>query len=273
MLCSEIMQILERQSPAEYAMDWDHVGLLTGRRDREVKKLLLCLDVTLQVIRQAVREQVDLIVSHHPVIFTKMDRVNDETVLGRKLLMLLEHGICCFAMHTNFDTRGGMGRLAGARLGLKNVEVLEETKDGEGIGVLGILDTPLTAEALSEKVKKDFDLKNVLLFDPASFLRNDTGNAASGHTPGSGMDKIAICPGSGKSVIKSALAAGAECLITGDLGHHDGIDAMEAGLTLIDASHFGLEKLFVEFMYEYLRDFLPGVELIRARQECPYRVV
>ena len=134
MRCDEIIRLLEKKAPIEYAMDWDHVGLLVGRRDKEVHNLMLVVDVTEEIVDAAVAQNVDMIVSHHPMIFGKVDRVNDETVLGRKILKLIEHGIACYAMHTNFDTIGGMAKEAAAMLGLQNMEVLEETKDGEGIG-------------------------------------------------------------------------------------------------------------------------------------------
>ena len=92
MRCDEIIRLLEKKAPIEYAMDWDHVGLLVGRRDKEVHKLMLVVDVTEEIVDAAVAQNVDMIVSHHPMIFGKVDRVNDETVLGRKILQLIQHG-------------------------------------------------------------------------------------------------------------------------------------------------------------------------------------
>lgn len=248
MKCSEIIKILERQSPAEYAMDWDNVGLLVGRRDKEIKKLMLAVDATVNVIDAAVKADIDMIVTHHPMIFGKIGRVNDETVIGRKLLTLAENSICCYAMHTNFDTKGGMAKLAAQRLGLKNSSVLEETLNGEGIGQIGILDNSMTAAMLCEKIKTCFSLDSVMLFGDENQM----------------LEKIAISPGSGKSVISEAVSKGADCLVTGDIGHHEGLDALEQGLSIIDASHYGLEKIFMEYMYGYLKDYLTDVELYIA---------
>lgn len=257
MVSGDIIKILEKQSPPEYAMDWDNVGLLVGRRDREVKKLLLAVDVTMDVCAFAVQEQVDMIVSHHPMIFGKINRVDDSTVLGQKLLMLIEAGIACYAMHTNFDTKGGMAKYAAKKLGLKQPYVLEETYMGEGIGQVGILDKTFSLGELCDKVKEAFSLEQVLLF-------GETDRA---------VDKIAISPGSGKSMIDHAIAAGAQCLITGDIGHHEGIDALESGLAIIDASHYGLEKIFLEYMYGYLKDYMPDIEIILADTGMVYTVV
>ena len=257
MLCSEIIHILEKQSPPEYALSWDNVGLLVGRKDREVHKLLLAVDASVEVVDYAIQQQFDMIVTHHPMIFGKIDRVNDETPLGRKILALAEHGICCYAMHTNFDTRGGMAKLAAEQLSLQNTEVLEETMDGEGIGQIGFLPTSMTAEELTALVKEKFDLKNVILY----------GNEENK------IEKVAICPGSGKSVISISADKGAKCLITGDIGHHEGMDACELGICVIDASHYGLEKIFLNFMYEYLQGYCMDVEIQIADTGEPFAVL
>ena len=257
MRCDEIIQLLEKKAPIEYAMDWDHVGLLVGRRDKEVHKLMLVVDVTEEIVDAAVAQNVDMIVSHHPMIFGKVDRVNDETVLGRKILKLIEHGIACYAMHTNFDTIGGMAKEAAAMLGLQNMEVLEETKDGEGIGEVGYLPAATTVTALVVLIKEKFDLKNVILYGNP----NDT------------VEKIAICPGSGKSVINEAVQKKADCLITGDIGHHEGLDANEMGLTILDASHYGLEHIFMHIMYEYLKGYCMDVESGIADVGVPFSIL
>lgn len=257
MLCSEIIHILEKQSPPEYALSWDNVGLLVGRRDREVHKLLLALDASAEVVELAVAQHFDMVVTHHPLIFGKIGRINDETALGRKLLALIEHGICCYAMHTNFDTRGGMAREAAKRLSLQNTEVLEETLDGEGIGQIGFLPSAMTAEALARHVKDKFDLDDILLY----------GNRDEK------IEKVAICPGSGKSVIAAAADKGAGCLITGDIGHHEGLDACEMGVSILDASHYGLEKIFMDYMYKYLKDYCMDIEIQIADTGAPFAVL
>lgn len=257
MRCEEIIKLLERQSPREYACDWDNVGLLVGRRDKEIKKIMIVVDVTETVCQAAVLAKVDMIISHHPVIFGKINRINDESVLGRKLLTLLEAGIVCYAMHTNFDTKGGMAKLAAKQMGLKNTYVLDEQKDGEGVGQIGILDKPLSVRLLAEKVKEVFSIDNVVVYGDLEKV----------------VEKIAISPGSGKSELCPAVEKGAQCLITGDIGHHDGIDAIEQGLCVIDASHYGIEKIFMQFMYNYLKDYCLDVEIGIADVGVPFSII
>lgn len=257
MRCEEIIKILERQSPSEFACEWDNVGLLVGRRDKDVKKIMIVVDVTEQICQAAVRENVDMIISHHPLIFGKINRINDESVLGRKLLMLMEAGIVVYAMHTNFDIKGGMAKEAAKLMGLKNTEVLDEQLYGEGIGQIGIMDRPLALDALADKVKATFELDSVVVYGDLNTV----------------IEKVAISPGSGKSEIKIAAKKGAQCLITGDIGHHEGIDAIELGVAIIDASHYGIEKIFMQYMYNYLKDFCTGVEIGIADVGVPFTVV
>ncbi len=257
MLCSDIIRILEAQSPAEYAMEWDNVGLLVGRKNKDIKKILLAVDATADVCQLAIEKNVDMIITHHPMIFSKIKRVNDDTVLGNKILSLIEAGIVCYAMHTNFDTKGGMAKEAAQMLTLKNTEVLEETYNGEGLGQIGILKDAVTLKECAKKVKAAFDIETVMVYGDNNKM----------------IEKIAVCPGSGKSVIDIAIQKNADCLVTGDIGHHDGLDAMEAGLSIIDASHYGVEKLFMKFMYNYLVDFCDGVEIEIADVGTPFYIV
>ncbi|MBR4514179.1 MAG: Nif3-like dinuclear metal center hexameric protein [Lachnospiraceae bacterium] len=256
MLVRDVTEILERNSPPEYAEDWDNVGLLCGRSDREVHRIMVTLDATTEACRKAVEMGVDMIITHHPMVFGKINRVNDQSVLGRKLLMLIEAGVSCYAMHTNFDTKGGMAKLAGSMLGLKAMQVLEETKDGEGLGVIGLLERTTPLCRLADLVKRQFGLPEVLVFGDCN----------------KEVEKVAVCPGSGKSVIDISIAKGAECLITGDIGHHDGIDAMDAGLYIIDASHYGLEEIFVDHIMNEVLGPLDGVEIFGWSVGRPYNV-
>ena len=106
MECSEITALLEQEYGKEYACDWDNVGLLAGRRDKEVKKILLALDATDEVVECAVEGSYDMLITHHPMIFGSIKRVTDEDMVGRRLLSLIRNDISYYAMHTNYDTRG-----------------------------------------------------------------------------------------------------------------------------------------------------------------------
>lgn len=255
--CQDIIKLLENQSPAEYALEWDNVGLLVGRRDKEVKKILIAVDATKDICQTAIDNKFDMIITHHPMFLSKLKKVNDDTVLGDKIISLIEAQICCYAMHTNFDTKGGMAKEAAAMLGLMDSQVLEETFNSEGIGQIGLLDINMTLEELACKVKDVFGLKNVMIY----------GNKDAT------VSKVAICPGSGKSVVDIAIDKKADCLITGDIGHHTGLDAVEMGLFIIDASHYGVEKIFMNYICEYLKEACPSLEIDVLDVGVPFEVI
>ena len=101
MKCREICALIEQEYSREYACDWDNVGLLAGRQDKEVKKILLALDATDEVIEKATDLQADLLITHHPMIFSPIKRVTDGDMTGRRLITLIQKDISYYAMHTN----------------------------------------------------------------------------------------------------------------------------------------------------------------------------
>lgn len=248
MLCREVTDIIEQRFPKEYALDWDNVGLLAGRDDKEVRCIYIALDASDEVIHAAAQQGADMLVTHHPLIFSGMKRITNQDFIGRRILELIRRDISYYAMHTNYDVLG-MAALSGSMIGLKQPEALEMTCEAqEGIGRIGQLEKAVSLRQCCEDVKRAFHLESVRVF----------GN------PDRTVERIAICPGSGKSVIGEALKKQADVLITGDIGHHEGIDAAAQGMAVIDAGHYGLEHIFVEDMKDYLGKKLEGVQIITA---------
>ncbi len=230
MKCSEIFEYLTNLYPLELAMDWDNSGFLIGRSDKEVKNVLVVLDITNEVLEYARAKDIDLIVSHHPIIFSALKRVTDETLLGNYILKILKNDICVISMHTNFDiAKGGMADICSERLGLSNTCVFERINvcDEEelGIGKIGDLKKDMSLDELIKLVKTKFDLSHVSVFGRENINSN--------------IRRVAISPGSGKGMYKYAVKR-ADVLITGDITHHDGLDAANDGVCIIDATHYGL---------------------------------
>lgn len=261
MRCSEIIGRLERLAPRDYACEWDNPGLLAGRMEKEVKKVLLALDATDEVVQQAVDGQVDLLLTHHPLIFKPLKQVNDQDFISRRIVKLIQADVSYYAMHTNFDVAPGcMADLAAKCLGMYAEAPLEVTGEAHGaaigIGKIGTLPKPLTLAELAALVKERFGLPFVTVY-------------GLGQLDGP-VSRIALSPGSGSSMISHGLAAGAQVLITGDIGHHEGIDAVANKMAVIDAGHYGLEHIFMEFMEKYLKEqFGTRLSMIQAEEAFP----
>lgn len=165
MLCQEIIETLEARYPGSCAMDWDNVGLLVGRRKKEVHRIYVAVDATDEVIEEAIEAQADMLVTHHPMIFSGMKQITGDDFIGRRVLRLIQNDIAYYAMHTNYDVMG-MAELAGKVLELSEPEVLEVTgsmhsESGEvpvGIGRVADLAQPMDLKSCAEMVKKAFGL-------------------------------------------------------------------------------------------------------------------
>lgn len=260
MRCSEFIARLEELASPRYAEEWDNVGLLAGRRDKEIKKIMVAVDATSDVIEQACRARADLLLTHHPLLFRAQKRICSDDFIGKRLMRLIQNDICYYAMHTNFDVMG-MADAAADELGLKNPCVLKVTCEdeisSEGIGRYGKLPGVMTLAECAEYVKTAFALPQVAVYGDLDRM----------------VEVMAVLPGSGGDEIPDALRAGADVYLTGDVSHHDGIDAVEQGLSVIDAGHFGLEKLFVTYMRDYFLRELPEIVLMEAEQEAPFQMM
>lgn len=260
MRCENVISKLEELSPLSYAESWDNPGLLAGRKEKEIKKIYIALDATTKTIEEAIRLDADMLLTHHPLIFKGIKKVNSDDFVGRRIMTLLQKDICYYAMHTNFDVMG-MADAAADILHLKKREVLEITFEDEiakeGFGRFGKLPQIMSLDECAQYVKKVFGIEWVKVFGDADME----------------IETAAILPGSGKSMIGTALKKGADVLITGDIDHHDGIDALERGMAVIDAGHFGLEQIFVSYMEEYIKRELTDVEVVMQKPVSPFRII
>ena len=281
----KIFETLEERAPEALAEPWDNPGLMLGRRKQEISSLYLCLDVTREVIRDAVQKGASAIVSHHPLIFKPLSHVSSEDVPGEKLLTLAEHHIPVYSMHTNYDScKNGMGDQVCRRLGLKKLGVLlpregqpsmaegagesgGETQgtegkergtkgNGLGIGFLTELPEEMETAAFAALVKKKFALPFLEIYPGKERVK-----------------RIACCPGSGRSEMEAVLRAGADTYLTGDIGHHEGIDYRERGISVLNAGHYGLEHIFMEDLESYLRGHFPELRIFREKIDFPSRIL
>lgn len=263
MLCKEIIEMIEQAYPRSCALEWDNVGLLVGSREKKVERIYVALDATDEVIEAAAECGADLLVTHHPMIFSSMRRVTEDDFTGRRVIRLIREDIAYYAMHTNYDVMR-MAELSGRLMDLRDSKVLEVTclegpLDGrpQGIGRVGDLEQSVSLREYAGQVKEKFSLDTVKIFGDLQSV----------------IKRAAISPGSGKSMVKAALEMEADVLVTGDIDHHTGIDAVAQGLAVIDAGHYGLEHIFIRDIAEFLGNKLPDGEIIQAPASHPFQIV
>lgn len=257
MKLSELLHRIEERIPRDYALDWDNVGLLVGDENQEISKVYVALDATDEVVERAINCGADVIMTHHPLIFSGMKQVIRQDFIGARVMDMIKNDVAYYAMHTNFDVQV-MGDLAAQYFDLKSWEVLDITsEDKKGIGCVGTMEATASLEEVAMQCKECFGISSVKVFGDHNTKINC----------------VAISPGSGKSEVEAAIAAGADVLITGDIDHHTGIDAWARNLAIIDAGHYGIEHIYIAYMVELLGEIAPEIQVDTEPKKEPFWVI
>ena len=238
----DITAVIEAFAPLSLQESYDNSGLIVGRADDEVHKALLAVDVTEEVLAEAVAEGCDMVITHHPIVFHAMKRFNSATQTERCVEEAIRRGIVLYAAHTNLDsTPNGMSWRVAEMLGLQGVEVLQPTSAvGAGFGVVGELAEPMPSEDFMRKVMDVFDVKA---------LRH-------GDIVKPQISKVAICTGSGGSLIDEARESGADIYLTADLRYNDFM-RHENAIILADMGHFESEYCAIQILFDILSKKIP----------------
>jgi len=236
----DIYTLLASHAPVENKLDFDNVGLLVGRFGAPVQRVLTALDITDDVIEEAVEKGVDLIVSHHPLYF-ELNRVTDDTWTGERVLSLAEHRIAAICMHTNLDAAvGGVNDALLAAVGCRYTDELDpDTK----IGRIGVRPEQIGLSEFMTEIKSSLQ---------CSGLRY--------HDAGRPVFKVAVCGGSGGSDLALAHAAGCDTYVTADIKYDPFLEAKHLGINLIDADHFCTENVVVPVLRQWISDAFPAVD-------------
>ena len=244
---NHILKYIESIAPPYMAESWDNVGLLCGRKEKEVRKILVALDPFRNVIDAAIGEKADLIVTHHPLIFRDpLMAVNEDTEAGRCVLTLIENGIAAINAHTNLDQApGGVNDVLAQTLGLENIRIITPVPGEVPYGLLRM-------GTVQEQPLDEF-LATVKTNLKCDGLRYVSGNGM--------VHKVAVGGGSCADGMHEALAAGCDTLVTSDVKYNQFRTAFELGLNLIDAGHFHTENPVVAVLAEKLRAAFPDVEV------------
>ena len=248
---NDILEFVEKLAPRYMKMNWDNCGLLCGRKDRPVKKILVALDPFRSVIEEAISIGADVIVTHHPLIFgEEVKAVNEDTETGRCLLALMENGIAAINAHTNLDQApGGINDILAQTLGLENITVLTpqgEDAQGRPWGLLRAGDVPQQPLGAFLGVVKERLGCDGLRFACA----------------GKPVRRVAVGGGSCGGAYAEAAAAGCDTLVTADVKYNQFRSACETGINLIDAGHFHTENPTMPVLAGLLREKFPDITVI-----------
>ncbi len=240
MTVKELYDRFEKRIPKDLTEPWDNDGLMcSGDTTAEVKRVLLTLDVTEEIVDYAIERGFDLIISHHPLIFRPISSVTDTTGTARKVIKLLDRGISVFSFHTRADkVTGGVNDILCDLLSL-----FDSTPFGEGdLGRIGWLDEECRLEDFVYRVKQT--------------LGCDMVRYADGLNP---VSRVAVVGGDGKDFIEAAIEAGADTYLSGRLSYNTMVEAAEMGINLIEAGHYFTEQPLTEFFQEQLLSFDPDI--------------
>ena len=225
--------------------EYDNSGLVVGRMDDEVCSALLAVDVTEEVIDEAIEHGCDIIITHHPIIFTPLKRLNSANYVERCVERAIRHNIALYACHTNLDSvKGGTSWHVAKMLGLESMRILEPRRgdDSVGYGVVGELPTKELAVDFLKRVKRLFNVGAVRHSDIPS--------------EGSMVGRVAICTGAGRSNINDAMAAEADVYITADLRYNDFMCG-ENRMILADIGHFESEQYIKDVFFDIVSKINP----------------
>lgn len=250
----QVYEEMQRIAPLELAESWDNPGLLVDCGGT-VQKVLVTLDITPEVVEEAARKRCEVIVAHHPVIFSPLKKIGPQDVPCQ----LVRAGISAICMHTNLDAaEGGVNEVLAGIFGMKNLETF-----ADGCGRVGEIELN-SVKGLAYQVQKELASRcNLPENGPAVQIKLvDNGRM---------VKRLAVISGAGGSLFEEAIAVGADCLLTGEANHHHAIDAKRLGLSLIAAGHYATEFPVTAAVAEKLRAALPELEvLVSEANKDPY---
>ncbi len=234
--------------------DYDNSGLLMDFCRGPVEKVLVALDASMSVMTEAVSLGVQMIVTHHPIIYTPLKSVGYEDVITRKILIASEHRISVYSAHLNLDSaEGGINEEFARACGLSTSRNLCDLDGKNGYLRLGELDKSCALGEYRERLAQKF----------GPFVR------AIGN-PESCIERVAAVNGGGAALYERALRAGADCFISGDFRHHEYKDAIDNGLCLVEIPHYDAEKFYMSILTERLTREVPGVRFIESGESRPF---
>ena len=240
MKVKDIINTIEEFAPLNLQEKWDNSGLCIGSPEDEVSSVLIGLDCTSELVDEAIACGADMIVTHHPLIFSGLKKISPEDMVGAAVIKAIKAGISIYAAHTSADkVIAGVSGAMAAKLGLVNVAILDEDGEGTGLGVVGDLPQPMTAQEAVDFVKERFKLKAMRCSKPIEGV----------------ISRVAMCGGSGGSLIAAAKASGAQLYLSGDISYHNFFTP--EGFMIMDIGHYESEIEIVDILFSLIKKKIP----------------
>lgn len=245
----DIYDIINAAAPFESQLSFDNSGLLVGDGSTLVNRALLCLDITPAVVEEAAGMNANLIISHHPVIFEPLKTLSRQDTA----YLLAKNGIAALCCHTNLDISPvcGVNVALASRLGLKNIRA-EDVFGEDCVLYSGELEQAASPEEFARLVKERLAAGAVQYID--------------GEKP---VKKVFLCSGAGGEYAGFAACRGGDAYLTGEMKHHEALEAARTGLTCVIAGHYETEKVFAEFLAAYLKKRIPDTAFLLSKVEKP----
>ncbi len=248
-----IVKKLEEFAPLEYACDWDNSGWQVKLHDDNIESVTLALSPNLDVMEQAIENKSNLLVTHHPLIFGKLNKISVGNHVGSIITNAIQNKLQIYSAHTNLDSaKGGVADVMAEMLNLKSTMPIEQVSENVGIGRIGQLQEEVKLDAFLAQLKKVLNAENLKVTNNSSkqVIKN-----------------VALCPGSGSDLVNKLKSI--DIFITGDVKYHTAIDVDD--IILVDAGHFETERLILPTLKDLIKPL--GLSVHIAEEKLPWDVI
>lgn len=246
----EIYDFLDNLYPFKTAMDFDNVGLLIGSSDDILKSVLVSLDITEEIIEEAISKNVNLIITHHPIIFDPIKKISSNDLIYK----IVKNNINVISLHTNLDMApGGVNDTLAKFLRLSNIAPLSLYQTNNAtlpMGLIGTLSKPMSSKEFAKLISDTFNCQG-LRFTDISESRY--------------ISKVGICSGSGGSLIKNAINFKVHAFLTGEIKHHEILSAIKENITVVDIGHFKSENIIVKKLANTIKNKFKDISVDYSR--------
>ncbi|MFI3315822.1 MAG: Nif3-like dinuclear metal center hexameric protein [Rikenellaceae bacterium] len=251
-LARDIVAVIEEFAAPSLAESYDNTGFLIGDLDSEISKLLLTVDVTPEVVAEAIEQGANMILSHHPLIFGGVKKLNGTNDIERSIIELIKNNIALYSCHTSIDAVvGGISYRLGEQLSLSNMVTLApKNENSDGFGVVGDLSSPVEAIEFLQLIKNVFNVK---------YLRYTKPHVEN-------ICRVAICGGSGSSLLSDAKRLNADIYISADFKYHDFFET-NGEIMIADIGHYESEKVVLNIFSDIISKKYPNFAILKSSRE------